>query len=67
MRKTETDFESDPNRIVLQRAQRWSAVLMLVARQEMEHLALVCNLLNAVGADLNFRRPNFPQPVLSSR
>jgi hypothetical protein len=36
---------------------------MLVARQEMEHLAIVCNLLNAVGGDLNFERPNFPQPA----
>jgi hypothetical protein len=64
MRKTKEDFDSDPNHlIVLQIAQRWEAVLMLVARQEMEHLAIVCNLLNAVGGDLNFERPNFPQPA----
>jgi Ferritin-like len=63
MRKTRTDFDSHPNLVVLQMAQRWAAVLMLVARQEMEHLALVCNLLNAVGGDLNFHRPNFPQPA----
>jgi Ferritin-like len=63
MRKTEGDFDSDPNLIVLQLAQRWAAVLMLVARQEMEHVAIVCNLLNAVGGDLRFERPNFPQPA----
>lgn len=63
MRKTKEDFDSDPDLVVLQMAQRWAAVLMLVARQEMEHLALVCNLLNAVGGDLNFQRPNFPQPA----
>ncbi len=63
MRKTKEDFDSDPNLMVLQLAQRWAAVLMLVARQEMEHLAIVCNLLNAVGGALNFERPNFPQPA----
>jgi hypothetical protein len=63
MRKTKEDFDSDPDLVVLQMVQRWAAVLMLVARQEMEHLALVCNLLNAVGGDLNFQRPNFPQPA----
>ena len=36
---------------------------MLVARQEMGHLAIVCNLLNAVGVDVDFERPNFPQPA----
>lgn len=63
MRRTREDFDSDPNLMALQLAQRWAAVLMLVARQEMEHLGIVCNLLNAVGGDLNFERPNFPQPA----
>jgi Ferritin-like len=67
MRKTEDDFDIrkdvERNLVVLQMVQRWAALLMLVARQEMEHLAIVCNLLNAVGGDLNFERPNFPQPA----
>ncbi len=63
IRKTATDFVKSPDLVVMQMAQRWEAVLMLIARQEMEHLALVCNLLNAIGGDLNFERPNFPQPA----
>lgn len=38
----------------------WQADLLLVAREEMEHLGLVCNLLTAVGGTANFRRPAFP-------
>jgi hypothetical protein len=63
IRRTDADFDSSPDRRVLQIAQRWESTLLLVARQEMEHLALVCNLLNAVAGDLNFQRPNFPQPA----
>ncbi len=63
MRKTKEDFGTPPDLVTLQKAQRWEASLMLIARQEMEHLALVCNLLNAIGGDLNFERPNFPQPA----
>lgn len=33
-----------------------------IARQEMEHLGLVANLLIAVGASPNFDRPNLPLP-----
>lgn len=36
--------------------------LLLIARQEMEHLGLVTNLLLAVGAPPNFDRPNLPLP-----
>jgi len=36
--------------------------LLLIARQEMEHLGLVTNLLVAVGAPPNFDRPNLPLP-----
>ena len=39
----------------------WEGVVLLVARQEMEHLGIVCNLLNAIGAPQHFDRPNFPQ------
>ena len=40
----------------------WAQTLYLVARQEMEHMALANNLLTAVGGAPHFRRPNFPQP-----
>lgn len=44
----------------LEMMRRWAGTLMLVARQEMEHLGLVCNLLTAIGEAPNFRRPAFP-------
>ncbi len=40
---------------------RWERVISGVAVQEMLHLALVSNLLTALGASPHFRRPNFPQ------
>lgn len=40
----------------------WEAVILEVAKQEMEHLGIVCNLFNAIGAPQHFRRPNLPQP-----
>lgn len=39
----------------------WGLLLFTIARQEMEHLGLVCNLLTAVGGAPHFTRPNFPQ------
>ena len=44
-----------------ERSRNWRSTILAVARQEMEHLAIVCNLLNAVGGPQHFRRPNFPQ------
>ncbi len=38
----------------------WQSSLLLVARQEMEHLGLVCNLLSAVGCAPHFGRSGFP-------
>lgn len=43
-----------------ERARRWAAGVSKVARQEMEHLALVNNLLLAIGAAPHFWRPPFP-------
>jgi hypothetical protein len=40
----------------------WTQTILLVARQEMEHLGLANNLLTAIGGAPHFRRPNFPQP-----
>src|SRR5690349_10132348 len=42
---------------------RWRARISHVAVQEMLHLALVQNLLSAVGAAPHLSRPNFPQPA----
>lgn len=40
---------------------RWERVISGVAVQEMLHLALASNLLTAIGALPQLRRPNFPQ------
>jgi hypothetical protein len=42
--------------------QRWRKTLFGIAEQEMLHLALVQNLLTAVGAAPRLARPNFPVP-----
>src|SRR5215203_280332 len=39
---------------------RWGSTLLMVARQEMEHLALVNGLLSAIGAEPYFARENIP-------
>ncbi len=41
--------------------ERWDRAVSAVAVQEMMHLALVNNLLSAVGGAPSFDRPNFPQ------
>src|SRR5437763_11210751 len=45
----------------LEAIKRWERVVSLVATQEMLHLALVSNLLTALGANPFFRHPNLPQ------
>src|SRR5690242_18118924 len=42
---------------------RWRDRISRVAVQEMLHLALVQNLLSAIGAAPHLSRPNFPQPA----
>ncbi len=44
-------------------AARWRRQIMHIAAQEMLHLALVQNLLSAIGAAPHLTRPNFPQPA----
>jgi hypothetical protein len=48
--------------IQLESTRRWRRELIHIAEQEMLHLALVQNLLTAVGAGSAFERPNFPLP-----
>jgi CDGSH-type Zn-finger protein/truncated hemoglobin YjbI len=42
---------------------RWRGQIGHIAAQEMLHLALVQNLLSAIGAAPHLTRPNFPQPA----
>ncbi len=42
---------------------RWRAVILHVAQQEMLHLAINSNLLTALGASPHLSRPNLPQPA----
>ena len=46
----------------LDATRRWRRELIHIAEQEMLHLALVQNLLTAIGAGSAFERPNFPLP-----
>jgi len=39
---------------------RWEGAILMVARQEMEHLGLVLNLRTAMGEALTFVMPSFP-------
>jgi hypothetical protein len=43
--------------------QRWRKVVAHVATEEMLHLALVQNLLSAIGSSPHFSRPNMPAPA----
>ena len=45
--------------------ERWRGTLLEIGEQEMLHLALVQNLLTAVGAAPRLARPNFPMPAYS--
>jgi hypothetical protein len=47
----------------LEQMRRWKATIMEVARQEMEHLGIVTNLLTAIGEAPRFDRPDFPAPT----
>ena len=44
----------------LEAMRQWQAAILLIARQEMEHLGLVSNLLTAIGEAPHFLRPEFP-------
>src|SRR5439155_296061 len=50
------------SQVQLEATRRWRRELIHIAEQEMLHLALVQNLLTAVGAGSAFERPNFPLP-----
>ncbi len=46
----------------LEIVRRWKILLLDVAIEEMEHLALVCNLMSSIGGAPYLSRPNFPIP-----
>ncbi|KYF72635.1 ferritin-like domain-containing protein [Sorangium cellulosum] len=47
----------------LERIRAWKSEILSVARQEMAHHGLVCNLLIALGGAPHFGRAHFPHPV----
>jgi hypothetical protein len=44
----------------LEATRRWASTIMVVARQEMEHLAMANGMLTAIGEDPYFARENLP-------
>lgn len=59
--KRSTDEGLTPEQ--LDTVNRWRSTLLLVAKQEMMHLAINCNLLTSLGASPHLSRPNLPQPA----
>ncbi|KYF53775.1 hypothetical protein BE04_48315 [Sorangium cellulosum] len=47
----------------LERIRGWKAEILAVARQEMAHHGMLCNLLIVTGGAPQFQRPSFPHPV----
>ena len=43
--------------------ERWRSTILAVAKQEMLHLAINCNLVTSLGASPHLSRPNLPQPA----
>jgi hypothetical protein len=56
---------NDPGLTDAQKAKlsQWRRQIVRIAKEEMEHLATVTNLLSAIGGAPHFRRPIFPQPA----
>src|SRR5262249_58720360 len=57
LKKRAEEGLSDPE---LDATQRWRRSVMHIATQEMLHLALVHNILSAIGAAPHLARPNLP-------
>jgi hypothetical protein len=53
--------EGGVDAVQLEKIRRWGSLITSVARQEMEHMGLVLNMLSAIGGTPHFARPNFPQ------
>src|SRR5579864_9455307 len=59
LKKSETEGLTSEQ---LEKVRAWEGVITPVAIQEMTHLALVNNMLIAVGSAPYFQHSNFPQP-----
>jgi len=59
LKRSEAEGLSAPE---LEKVQTWRGVIETVAIQEMTHLALVNNMLVAIGSSPYFQHSNFPQP-----
>jgi Ferritin-like len=46
--------------VQLEHLRQWKGTLLSIARMEMEHLAIVANVLTAIGEPAEFERPSFP-------
>jgi hypothetical protein len=55
--------EPGMDELTIEQIREWKADLLLIAREEMLHLALVTNMLAAFGAGPYLNRPRFPQPA----
>lgn len=55
-----TEADDDVDETLRAELRRWQHAIFKVAIDEMSHLALVANLMNAVGGSAHFSRPNFP-------
>jgi hypothetical protein len=70
VRRTLLDFEAGSNEqknlVLLDRVRPWLSQVNMIARQEMEHLAIATNLLSAIGGEPHLERPNFPVPANAS-
>ena len=47
----------------LDAVERWRSAILMVAKQEMLHLAINSNLITSLGASPHLSRPNLPQPA----
>jgi CDGSH-type Zn-finger protein/uncharacterized Fe-S cluster protein YjdI len=54
--------DEDLSDLELAAVQRWRKEIFAVAVEEMGHLAIVCNILSALGAPAHFVHQNFPVP-----
>ncbi len=53
-------LDEDLSEAELALVRRWRREILEVAIEEMSHLAMVCNILSAIGAPANFAHQNFP-------
>ena len=58
MRRSSNDGLSPAEQVL---ARQWQAAILSVAEDEMYHLAMVCQLLSAIGGVPKFHRPNMPK------